>query len=722
MHHSHTDIGYSHLQEEVEKIHVNNIYQALHMIEKTSSYPLESRFKWNIESSWAAENFLKTANESDKNKFFRALRNHSIALAGTYSNELTGISTPEEISWNYDYASKLGKQHQFPVVTGMMTDIPGMSWSAVKSMAQHGIRYFSDGPNYMDNMPDLGDRIGHTIRALGDKPFWWKSSDDKDSLLFWVVGKGYSSWHGFAPGAVFERGAEKIAQYMNQLKDNAYPYTTVQWRYNIVSDNGPIDSTISDFVKDWNQRYVSPKLILANVNDLFEKFEKDYGKTLPVLAGDFTGYWEDGAYSTAQEENEVKELSHKILSIEKFCIQNKQVLNQDWLYQAKKFVMLFQEHTWGSWNSISDPENSFTIHQWEFKKHYIDSLQKYVRLLENELQPAIKATKSIAVVNVLPWNRTAYVEINAKNLNGYASLTDEKDRPVAVQQLKNGNWLFLAENIPANGQTKYNFISKNTNPDHQNQYVFSWSPNEKTGALAQVKSGTQEWVDPSQWGGLIQAIYVKGLNPKDCTFSKIKKTEWLEKGPLYRKCKLTASLEGCNEIIYYVEEFAGLKQLKLTVAVDKQAVQTKESLHFAFPFQLKNPKVRIGIDSTFISPDAGQIPGSNKDFFCAQRWIDISETAKGVTLSSPQGTLYEVGSLIDEQRINNGYKKWKTTASSSNVVFLYAMNNYWHTNYKADQTGIATFEFNLDFHQEFKLDEALRKGYETTQPLMVIYR
>jgi alpha-mannosidase len=33
----------------------------------------------------------------------------------------------------------------------------------------------------------------------------------------------------------------------------------VQWRYNIVSDNGPVDSTLSDFVRDWNEKYASPR-------------------------------------------------------------------------------------------------------------------------------------------------------------------------------------------------------------------------------------------------------------------------------------------------------------------------------------------------------------------------------------------------------------------------------------------------------------------------------
>ncbi len=97
IHHSHTDIGYSHLQPEVEKIHTKNIDDALKLIEATRQYPEAARFKWNIESLWAVENYLKQATAIQKENFFSQVTAGSIGLSALYANFLTGLSQPEEM-------------------------------------------------------------------------------------------------------------------------------------------------------------------------------------------------------------------------------------------------------------------------------------------------------------------------------------------------------------------------------------------------------------------------------------------------------------------------------------------------------------------------------------------------------------------------------------------------------------------------------------------------
>ncbi len=198
--HSHNDIGYSHLQEQVEQIQNQNIILALRQIKLTEKS--KAPFKWNIESAWAVENFLKIATPQQRQDFFEAVKKNQIGLSAFYANELTGLMTQDELNWTVDYAAKLRTDFQLPIKSAMQSDIPGMSWGIVSALAKHGIRYVSHAPNYMEQFPAHGDRIGNTLIEQADKMFWWKSVSGKDSVLFWTCGKGYSSFHGFKAGDI----------------------------------------------------------------------------------------------------------------------------------------------------------------------------------------------------------------------------------------------------------------------------------------------------------------------------------------------------------------------------------------------------------------------------------------------------------------------------------------------------------------------------------------
>ena len=163
--------------------------------------------------------------------------------------------------------------------------------------------------------------------------------------------------------------------------------------------------------------------------------------------------------------------------------------------------------------------------------------------------------------------------------------------------------------------------------------------------------------------------------------------------------------------------------------VDPPKGRAKASVHLSFMLDIPNATVRIGIGDTCVTPESGRIPGSNNDFFCAQRWIDVSNDSMGVTIVCPQGAIWEVGELVDERKVNPGrgtnaekYKAWKTEAHSSSTIYLYALNNYWHTNFKADQEGPITFDLFLRMHGPFKLEEARRFGLEMTRPLITWWK
>src|SRR4030095_3566401 len=202
-------------------------------------------------------------------------------------------------------------------------------------------------------------------------------------------------------------------------------------------------------------KYVSPKLVLANVSDMFERFERLYGKKIPVLSGDFTPYWEDGAYSTAKEESDTRLLSEKLLLLENIAKQKKLAINNDWLYKAKRGIIMFHEHTWGAWCSISKPDDPFTIHQWEYKKRFTDSAAYFVNKIELSVLKNDFNSSELTVINTLDWSRSGYVELDCPSSFNANILTDDKGNKIPLQRNADGKIGFIAKDIPAKGERTY---------------------------------------------------------------------------------------------------------------------------------------------------------------------------------------------------------------------------------------------------------------------------
>jgi len=247
----------------------------------------------------------------------------------------------------------------------MVSDIPGFSWGLVEAMARNGIRYLSIGPNF-------GHRIGHLTEELGDRPFYWEGPSGESRVLTWVSGGGYAWFHtGLGYDSITARlDEEKVFRYVDQLVANEYPYDMTYLRYNIGSDNGPPDPGLAEAVRDWNQRYASPSLRISGTTEVFTEFERRYGRELPTYRGDMTGYWEDGAASSARETALVRRVAEALPQTEALAEIRGVTLDSELLAEAWRNVLLFYEHTWGSWNSISEPYSELTTTSWARKKEY----------------------------------------------------------------------------------------------------------------------------------------------------------------------------------------------------------------------------------------------------------------------------------------------------------------------------------------------------------------
>ena len=725
--HAHNDIGYTNIQTEVLKRHVQNIRDAMALIRKTAAYPPEARFKWNIEVNWAVETFMNQASAAERDEFLRDCRDGSICIEALYANVLTGIMRPEDFYRATEYARAFREKYRIPLNTAMISDIPGMTWNMVPALAEAGIRYFSAGPN---GMYTGGDRTGHTNAAWSDRPFYWMSPSGNEKILYWMAGYGYASFLTGPRDPDNVKFLRTVAQYFDHLDAIAYPYRMIQMRHTYNGDNGTVDPGLPAYVRKWNETLFSPRLAIATTEELFTKFEKAYGPGLPGFSGDLTPYWEDGAASTAYELGVNRTTAERLLQAEAlYALIDPAGYSPAAFSDAWRNVVLFDEHTWGALNSTSDPDSPLVVRQWEIKQAFaLDGAREADSLCARIAPSGSDGSAVFDVVNTNSWDRRDLVILSREASAGRDVVREEGGIEVPSQRLASGELAFIARNVPALGARRYTLhagVSSFASALHVDGETlrddsFTVRVDKSTGEITSLRTldPPVEYVDTAGGRGLDGYFYVAGLDAREALRSGPPSIAVGERGPLVASIVVTSDAPGCNSFRREYRLVHGLGRLDVVNTIDKRAVRTNEAVHIGFPFNVPGGTMRVDLGLAVIRPEADQLPGSCKDYYSAQRWADVSNQDFGVTLTVSEAPLVEMGDLHSELPAPRNVD-WKTFTPYSSHLASYVMNNYWYTNYKADQAGVSTYHYSIIPHALFNQARIGRTGIERSQPLVV---
>ncbi|MDQ1256114.1 MAG: alpha-mannosidase [Candidatus Hydrogenedentes bacterium] len=724
MHHTHLDIGYTHVQTEVEQIQWRHLEQAMELAKATAGNPEGSRFVWLPEGLWAVDSYLRNATPEKKQAFVDAVKAGAIGLDALYGNELTALCRPEELIELTGCARRLEREFGFAIDSAMISDVPGYTWGMIPVLAQSGVKYFSIGPNG-------NHRIGYTLSQWGDKPFYWVSPSGKERVLCWVHAKAYSWFHHSVNREQIHAGSEgkALIDYLAELEGANYPYDIAMVRYNIGGDNGPPDPRLPEFVKDWNERYASPKIVIATVGEAFGAFERQYGANVPEVRGDFTPYWEDGAGSSSLETGQNRAAAERLVQAQTLFAMNGPAAYPPAAFQAAwREAILYDEHTWGAHNSISDPECAFALGQWAIKQAFAVEAEKQSQVLLDQAarMQAPDEVAAVLVYNTSTWPRTDVVLLPAAWKLAGGRVLGPDGQPVPSQRLKTGELAFLADNVPATGAARFTIDAGEPLRAGDAQAdglavmngMVSAILDETTGAIAnlQLNGVYHDFVDGSSAMGLNDYFYVAGRSPKHPERNGQARISVKERGPLVASLLVESDAPGCRALTREVRVYAGLDRVDILNVIDKENVYTPEAVHLAFPFRVRNGEVRMDIPFAVASVEKDQVPGSCKNYFTVQRWADVSNDTLGVTWATLDAPLVEVGAITCDARTIG----WIKSLPPSQTLYSYAMNNYWETNYKAGQQGPTPFRYSLRPHKKYDQAEAQRFGVERSQPLIAV--
>lgn len=732
--HSHTDIGYTEIQTEIEDKQVNNLLLGMKYARETATNPPGARFVWNVEVLWAADLFLRRLGPAERDAFFAAVKKGQVALCGMYLNELTGLCRPEELIRLFQFATQLREQTGATIDSAMISDVPGYTWGTVPAMAQAGIRYFSVAPNYFD-------RIGDILVQWENKPFWWIGPDGQSKVLVWIPFWGYAMSHRY-----HKMSPQLVSEFCEGLEKRGYPYDIAYVRWSGHGDNATPDPVICDFVREWNAAHAWPQFVIASASEAFRAFEKRYGDQLPQARGDWTPYWEDGAGSSALETAMNRASSERLAQAETIW-----AMQQPSGYPAADFreawnnVLLYSEHTWGAWCSIGEPARRETREQWAIKQSYAQAADRQSReLLSRALGRGQQRADDAAldVFNTASWTRTEVVTAPKYLTEKKSSVADETGQAMPTQRLRSGELMFLAKDVPALSARRYSLGEASQPPPAlaaparasgavlEND-LLRLRVDEKTGGIVElrIKGLEANLADTDSGHALNDYLYLIGDNPSDAQRSGPPSIRVGERGPIVVSLIVESDAPGCFKLSREIRLTAGADFVELINVVDKKRLEArsyhakegKESVNFAFPFRVPDGQVMLDVPFGVVRPDEDQIPSACKNWFSVGQWADVANAEFGVTWVTLDAPLVQVGgltaTLLGSQ---TNPDVWMKRVGKTQRLYSWAMNNHWGTNYRAYQEGPTVFRYVLRPHRgPTDPAEATRFATRFGQPLQV---
>ena len=736
----HNDVGYTDLQPHVNELDNRNTDTVLDVLAK---YPF---YKFNFETSWLVENYLDCRAPAWRKQFFDLAHKGRANINALYLNLMTGVCSGEELYRAMYFTHRLHRERGANFDFACITDAPSHSWFLPTLFTDVGIKGFSNGSN-QSRAPIL-----YRSGLNEDSPFYWEGMNGE--MIFMWYARSYvqlkrltgPGWGG--PVSSFDYLNSSVPQFLVRYTRDDYAPDAVMI-YGAYVDNAAVPETAeAPVIERWNQDYEYPKLIVASDADYFNYIEKHFKDRLPVRRGDCGAYWEDGVASSAQATT-LNRRTQQILPAAETAATLATIFEPRNRYPAEDFrgawrnVMFYDEHTWGAHNSISQPDRQFVTRQWEIKEGYatranLDARNLLARANNRLCQQIAADGSSIIAFNWQNWPRTEPLEVEIDSGQQLVDLTDNRPVPMDVIFEKDGfrKVRFLAENVPPMGYRGYSLRSlnpatfkgneKSSGNTIENQY-YRLTVDTQTGGLASLfdKTANRELLDRKAPYKLNQYVYVSGgegsliLNftfgsapakliidtPVSAEIVESVKTPLGQRIVVATKAKNTPSVR--SEYLLYDK----IQRVDIVNTLEKTETRAKEAVYFAFPFAADKPAFEYQIQNGWCRPNDDQLPGACREWFTPQNLVHISDGAFSVAWSTPDAPL---ATLTD---INRG--QWLERLPISNGhVYSYALNNYWFTNYRAQQGGRFVFHYSITSGKDLSRETLARFDADTRAPVI----
>ncbi len=716
--HTHHDIGYTHVPTVCLESHEQGIYKALMLCEQDMDDTSPSAFHWTIEISRPLVKFLKRAASSDITRLTNLAARGRIAFTGGYLH-MTQLIGTEEYARFFMPIRTMRQQYDLEVSVVQHGDINGVNWGSVPLMAEAGLDCLVMALN-----PDHG-------RAPFQQPsaFWWEGQDGSRVLAWLSIHYGLGGYPWALHDGRIEQAIDPVSAFISRLEErDDYPFDFLV--VHIAFDNMLPYKQVSDSVEQWNRHGGLPTMRITTIDAAMTRARTQAALTgLATYRGEWADWWAHGHGSSAFEVAVSRQARANLRVAELSRVLESQVVRgghtlsanshlphinwygnenllsgiQPWQSRvdaAYDNLLLFEEHTWGSFESITRPYSLFTQTHWNQKAGFTYDAESTAYDLNREANAALSRVlphadrPALVVVNPTAYQRSDIVTV--------FSASDE--RTLFVQDIPPLGVKVVSWDEPAR------IRSSEPGTTLENAY-YRIEADAGTASIVHLvdKQIGKDWVSSTALTGLGGVIYEQAdsRDPHPAVHTHRRYFHPDTPGPTFIRTAAigsgTASIEAFDygstltmqssapylpRIETAVTLYNSVPWIDLTVTVYKDANYRMEGVYVAFPFALQQPTFYLETANAVYRPDADQLPNTCRDWYSIQHGLGISNGEASILWATREAPLVQLA------RLRTG--EWGTELDA-NEGHLYAwlMNNLYFTNFKAAQEGQVTFHFRF---------------------------
>jgi hypothetical protein len=709
-HHSHNDIGYTDLPSLCMELQVRFLDAAIDACLRLPS------FRWTAESMAVVDDWWRQSTPGRRAQLIALVRKGRLDVMALPFNQAPFMDArqwEQALNW---VPGELWKQ--LNPRAAIQSDVNGFPRAGAMRLLDRGITRLLMGINADSGGPPF----------YRPSAFWWKMPDGRKMFVWngYHYGVAYS-W--FEPRNWQPRQAKAASLTYRPVREGdfmktdeaslraahahlltrvaavekeGYDYETLilsytgQWRY----DNDAPWPPLAPFVDAWNRLGLQPALRLTTATGALLDMEKSVGARVRTLEGEWTDWWANGDASGPREVAASRHAKRDLAA----------ALSPMWgplsgsarrkTERILKDLCLFDEHTWGANESVSQPWSLFTQGQYVEK-----SLTAYRPLAQAEFllgqrvrHKLESAAPGLHVANPSRIPFSGWVEFEAGALH----------REVSAEHVKGTGRLRIWVANLAPGEIRHFEIDKLPSPG-----TYGASP-----AILEDSNG---WPASAQWSGMARPLFQGAIgdfcamtlippanrstitrlhaNPNPLERAKIRETALRRIDAAARK----AAREENAHTVVFTQEFEHPRlararrtleiwktapRARLTVKFDRISSTAPEVFYIETALGCVPTLPRFSNGGVPFTPYADQLEGSCRDYFAIDGWAEYASPEGRWLWFTRDAPLVSVGGPHTLERHTDPPRDPQRLAA---MVF----DNQWHTNFVADSHGEMEFQFDL---------------------------